>query len=457
MRRMKIGVIMNFTALMKSSQSQGLKNLLISGLALSLFINGVSAKKSTIQSIYFNTDHSIVIETEAKSQLNFLPVQSSGNTHLIQITDSKLAHKVESKITNKDFDIEINKRNGIVGLTLKPKSGEACTITPKTILDGLAYELEFNTPIPVEGLAKWQTVSEQPCVNGDDMQFKDSLTEDLVAALPKPVQTQSELELHQLSVTKQKPEIDQFLEKLDDGLVASIETDKEFQEATFRKIDSTSLAHLGDTLAKKGYDQEALAAYRRALELNAENINAKLGLAEITKDETEKLTNYLASVNDKALLEIGSHWFEQGYQSHDLKSIAKALVSFQFAVLKNPKNAEYRYRYAQVLERSGADFWSQATKRYLEAAALAKTEYLAGNKTIEPLLRDSTESLIRVLSAQGDFDNAAKYCATYMNLGFKKFVDGKAVLAILKEMEANRNPFQPKLTRNITNNKEPNA
>ncbi len=459
MIRTKIGDIKNLTALLESSQSQGLmRGLLVSGLALGLSVNLVSAKNSQIESIYFNTDHSIVIETEPKSKLEFSSIQANGNTNLVQINDAKLAHRVASKLASKDFDLEINRHRNSTELAIKAKSDATYIVTPKTILEGLAYELEFNSPTATEQVSKWQAVTEQSCKNGDDMQFHDSLTDDLVASLPKPAEKQSETELHQLSLeasdhkiyaitNTKKSEIDTFLEGLDDGLAAVIEADKEFNEMTFRNIDSASLTHLADILAQKGYSEEALAAYRRALELNAENINAKLGLAETTNDETEKFINYLASVSDKALLEIGSHWFEQGYQSHDLKSVAKALVSFQFAVLKNPKNAEYRYRYAQVLERSGADFWSQASKRYLEAAALAKLEYLAGNKTIEPLLRDATESLIRVLSLQGDFDNAAKYCAAYINLGFKKFVDGKAVLAILKEVEANRNPF----------NKEPNA
>lgn len=461
---MRIGGIMNLIALLRVSQSQGLTRwLLISGLVLGLSVNSVSAKGAIIESIYFNTDHSVVIETKDKAGVEFTSEQVSDGVHHIRIADSRLSRNVTSKLSNKDFEIELNKRNGGVELALRPKSGTSGTVTPKTILDGLAYELEFNAL--TETIAPWQAVSEQHCANGDDMQFHDSLADDLVANLPKPAQIKLETEdLHLLSaeasdhkvytITQTKSEIDKFIEGLDDSLAAVIEADIKFQEETFHKIDSASLTHLADTLAEKGHSEEALAAYRRALELNAENINAKLGLAETTQDETEKLTNYLASVSDKALLEIGSHWFEQGYQAHDLKSVAKALVSFQFAVLKNPKNPEYRYRYAQVLERSGADFWSQATKRYLEAAALAKLEYLAGNKTIEPLLRGSTESLIRVLSVQGDFDNAAKYCAAYMNLGFKKFIDGKPVLAVLKEVEANRNPFAQELTQGIINTKE---
>lgn len=452
MIRMKIGEIMNLVTLVKGFQSQGLRTaLLTSGLTLTLVSNPVSAQKSIIQSIYFNTDHSVVIETKDKSKLEFSSVQTNGSRCLLGILNTKLARGVSSKLSSKDFDIELNTVKNEVKLSLEPKSGAASTVTPKIILDGLAYELEFN--LPAQAMQKWESVAaEVASVDGVPK------PEEVIVNVQKPESpaTPSQ-ELHQLSaelsnhkiytITQSKSEIDKFIERLDDELAAAIEADTKFQEETFHKIDSASLVHLADTLAKRGHNEEALTAYRRALELNTENINAQLGLAELTQDENEKLANYLASVSDKALLEIGSSWFEQAQQSGDLKSVAKALVSFQFAVLKNPKNSEYRYRYAQALESGGADFWTQATKRYLEAAALAKTEYLAGNKAIEPLLRDATESLIRVLSSQGNFDSAAKYCAAYMNLGFKKFINGKPVLAVLKEVEASRNPFS----------KEPNA
>jgi tetratricopeptide (TPR) repeat protein len=435
MIRTKIGDIKNLIALMKGSQLKALRFCLLSwALVLTLVSSPASAQKSIIQSIYFNTDHSVVIETKDKSKLEFSSLQTSGNIYLLGILNTKLARGVSSKLSSRDFDIELNTDNNDVKLSLEPKSGAASTVTPKTILDGLAYELEFNAP--VEAAPKWQALS------------SEIVSQELH-------QLSAELSNHKIyTITQSKSEIDKFIEGLDDSLAAAIEADTKFQEETFHKIDSASLVHLADTLVKRGHNEEALTAYRRALELNAENINAKLGLAEITQDENEKLANYLASVSDKALLEIGSSWFEQAQQSGDLKSVAKALVSFQFAVLKSPKNPEYRYRYAQALESGGADFWTQATKRYLEAAALAKTEYLAGNKAIEPLLRDATESLIRVLSTQGNFDNAAKYCAAYMNLGFKKFIDGKPVLAVLKEVEANRNPFKQEISQGIVSKKE---
>lgn len=455
MIRVKIGDIMNLTALIQSFQSQGLRSVLLtSGLTLILVSSPASAKKFIIESIYFNTDHSVVIETKDKAKLEFSSVQTNGNTHLVKILNTKLRHGASSKLSSKDFTIELNTDKDDVKLSLEPKSGAIPMVTPKTILDGLAYELEFNSM--EQEAPKWQSVITETQIPTNSL---------VVTDLPQASSLQPPaLDLHQLSaelsdhkiyaVTQSKSEIDKFIEGLDDPLAAAIEADPEFQEETFRKIDSASLVHLADTLVKSGHNKEALTAYRRALELNAENINAKLGLAEITADENEKLANYLASVSDKALLEIGSSWFEQAQESHDLKSVAKSLVAFQFAVLKNPKNPEYRYHYAQALESGGADFWTQATKRYLEAAALAKTEYLGGNKAIEPLLRDATESLIRVLSVQGNFDNAARYCTAYMNLGFKKFINGKPVLAVLKEVEANRNPFKQEISQGIVNKKE---
>ncbi len=433
----------------KAAYPRGLRILLISsGLTIITNIPAL-ASKSKIQNIYFNTEHSLVIETKNPSTLNFSTTESKeDNLYSVTITNTKASHSISKKLSNKAFDVDIKKASKAVELAIKPKNPADYNIQTKTILKGLAYELELS---PQE-INNWQAINQtKPHTNnGDELDFKDSFTDDLAAKLSHT--NQSQTDLHQLSaeasnhklytITQSKSEIDKFLEQLDPQLATTLEADKEFHDRTFRNIDSASLTELADTLAKQGHEDEASAAYRKAIELNASNINAKLGLAKSSKDENEKLANYLSSISDEALLEIGSRWFEEGYAQHDYKSIAKALVSFQLTILKNPQNPEYRLRYAQILERSGAEFYDQAAKRYLEAAALAKQDYLAGNTNTETILRNATESLIRILSFQGDFNGAAKYCATYINLGFKKFSNGQATLAVLKEVESNRNPFK---------------
>ena len=239
--------------------------------------------------------------------------------------------------------------------------------------------------------------------------------------------------------------LDKFVTELDSDTANDLLENEEFQVLNQEKQNSTALVHLADNLVKHGELDEALAAYREALELNPDNHNAQLGLAKLSPDEEESLRNYLSSIDDDALLAVSESWFKQGQESRDMKSIAKGLVAYQFAILKNPQDASYRYQYAQALDSSGPNFYEQAAQRYLEAAVLAKQEFLAGIETRETLLRDATEALILTKVKQGDFITATKFCNSYLNLGFKKFQSGKSILGLMKELEANRNPFRKEL------------
>lgn len=378
---------------------------------ISYIQNAKASTQSKIDSIYFNSDSSFVIQTASKTNLEI-----KQDTNLIAITNTKLNHKIDKKLYGTNFDLELGQNKNETIVKINPKNNSNYTLQTRNILDGLAYEFNLEASKPIQETTEI-----------------------------KPIET-----THQLSIEAAgtrvyefnlgKSEVDKFLDTLNDDVAAQVEMDPKFKNQSFKSIDSTALVSLAETLSNKGFHEEALAAYRRSIELDPQNLNAKLGLAKITSDQKEKLDNYLASIDNEALLGVGDAWFSEAYQNGDLKTMAKALISLQLAVLKNPRNSEYRFHYAQALEKFGQNS-KETSKRYLEAAALAKQEYLAGNKASESLLRNATEALIRVLVLDGDFEAAAKYCVSYLNLGFVKFLNGKPTLAIMKEVEASRNPF----------------
>lgn len=402
----------------KAAQRQSFKNFTFASALLLFSFNPASAEKNRLKAIYFNSENSIVIEAETELEINRIDGTS------IAISNSKLSGEVPELIDGQNFDIEVSKTksedkafwsfNDQILLKIKSQNYQNYQITTRPILENLVYEISFEptassekqTPEILELSAK---------INEDDE--------------------------HQLRRDKLK----QFVDKLDSKLADDLLTDPNFQTLSKEKQDSTALVHLADNLVEHGEIDNALSAYREALELNPENHNAQLGLAKISPDEEESLRNYLSSIDDQALLSVSETWFQQGQESHDMKSIAKGLVAYQFAILKNPQEANYRFKYAQALEHSGPNFYQQSAQRYLEAAALAKQQYLAGIEASENLLRDATEALILLQVKLGDFITANKFCNSYLNLGFKKFQNGKSILALMKELEANRNPFRKEL------------
>mgnify|MGYP006418931479 CR=1 FL=1 len=451
---MQIIITSNFTRELqyhKACQRQLLtRGLVLLALILNFTSLAANAERTRLESVYFNSDSSIIIETESSLEMS-LP-KLIGDTYVVAINDSKLANDIPKQISTEQFEIELIKTksanknfwsfNNLVELRIKPKKQSRYEIQTRTVLEGLAYE--FNIVEVADSSLVLNEVQ-------DEEIFEDSLADDLVASLGlKKVETE---EIHHLSAKidtgknhkANKGRLDKFVDKLDSQFVKVLQEDQNYQTESQEKQDSSALLHLADTLVIKGHLADGLKAYREALKLNPENHDAHLALANASTDQAEKINSYLASVDDDALMAISQNWFQQGQKSHDLKSIAKGLVAYQFAVLKNPQQAQYRFDYAKALEQSGPAFYEQAAKRYLEAAALAKKQYLAGLDSTELLLRDSTEALIHIHSLRGDFPLAAKYCNSYINLGFKKFQNGKAILAIMKEIEANRNPFKLEL------------
>ncbi len=221
-----------------------------------------------------------------------------------------------------------------------------------------------------------------------------------------------------------------------------------------RLRDSAQLLSFGDAALSLGLKSQALSAFRKALELDPKSLNAYYALAKVTDDREEKSRCYLKSLSTEALTNVADAWFGAANKSltevgslnartqvPSSTTIAAAMIPYQFAILKEPSNAALRYQFARKLESAGLSYYDHASKRYLEAAALAKQKFLAGDKSVESLLRDSIESLIRTLSIQGDFEQAVKYCHSYMALGYEKFTDGDSIRGVLRRVQVRRNPF----------------
>ncbi len=251
---------------------------------------------------------------------------------------------------------------------------------------------------------------------------------------------------HQLQIE----EIDLVLEKSSaaQGLIDSVsdaELKKQLIEKAFtgsarKHLDAAQLLSVADAALSLGLKEQALSAYRQAIELDPKSLDAHHALAQATDDSDERARNYLKSVSTEALISVADTWFE--LKGASATTIAAAMVPYQFAILKEPSNPHLRYQLARRLEKAGLSYYSLSAKRYLESAVLAKQQFLAGDKSVELLLRDSIESLIRTLAIQGDFVTATKYCESYISLGYERFAAGDSVRGILRKMQARRNPFR---------------
>lgn len=414
-------------------------------LTLSLSQTALCAK-TKIKSIYFNGDNSIVIEADNAIDFVDYKINSSSlenASYVLEFKDAYLNKKSRRNLHNDSYALSFKQEKHSKGkLKFYSKDNIAKVFVDskykdlnfklRPILENSAYEISFSA-----GAAKADftdafkdqiddsdiTELDQSAIKLDDYAGLGDIEEQVIAS-PAP-----------------KTASEEFLENLGGGLADKISSNQAFQEEKQSKLDAAELEVLGDALAESGHKDEALDAFRKSLELNPENLNANMGLAQNTDDKKEKLANYLKVVKTQALVEIGDSWLEAGVNSNNPKTISAALTSLQYAVLKEPLNPNLRYRYAKALERAGEDNYPKAAKRYLEAAAISKKKLLFGEKQVEPLLRNSLESLIRVLCLQGDFNSANKYCQSYMALGYKKFLKGDPIAAIQKNIKSNKNPF----------------
>jgi tetratricopeptide (TPR) repeat protein len=417
--------------------------LLIVGLSFNTQV-AVLAKPSLaeISSIYFNSDDSIVLETSSLSKLELIHESLSDENSVFLIPNAVIHGTIPRKIKTKNFEINLTMTksqtrpwfatNDMVRVELKNLSGINIVPEMVSVFNGLAYQVNFISVDRSRPSAKTEIVEviSQPeqgittVVN----EFQDINLHKLNASLATR---------NLIGFTKHKTAVEEFLEDLDEDFFK----EEVFIEETFQKMDSVSLSHIGAELEKRGKNDDAKRAYAGALDIDPSNINARLGFARISSDKEIKIKNYLASIDNQALVEIGKDWHKTGLDSKNPQLVSQSLVPFQLSVLKNPDSPESRFAYAKILEDSGPEYLYQASKRYLESAVLAKKLFFTGEEEYKSLLRKSTEALIRTLTVLGDQESALKYCNSYMGFGFSNFLDGRSVVSIIKEIKFNRNPF----------------
>lgn len=384
------------------------------------FLSPVMAK-TKIKSVYFNSEQSLVFEAE--EQLEFFDykygLSDGANTFVLEFPDAHLSGRVKKELSNNDYKIKIKEEkiddgrfffgdDHVVKVFIET-SDERLGFSNREILEGEAYEISFHPKGVVEKY-------------------------NLPKALDSEIVTE-EIEAAPGSKTEE------FVSELNREIIDETISTREFQDYKKEKLDATNLQLIADALSQAGHKDQALDAYRKSAEIDPENLNARVGIAKNTTDPQEKLSNYLKTIKTEALVAVGDSWMQSGMENSNPKTIAAALLSLQYAVLKEPLNPNLRYKYAKALQRSGEDNYAQATKRFLEAAAISKKQFLHGDRTVEPLMRNAVESLIKILAIQGEFKNAAKYCKSYLSLGYKKFLTGDPIAAIEKKVKSNKNPF----------------
>ncbi len=410
-----------------------------------------------INEAYFSENNALIINTKEKAPLEILEIKKlSPKNFKVYISDSELTRALDKKIANDTLKASFKElKNKTVELNLEYAQAPEKQIQSRTILDGLAYEIFAGTKITKttsSDSGSDSVISDVVALENESdaiENFTGIETPDLNSKAESILAKESEHQLqisksdkNFLSIANSKPSItENFLNELDSGVTSSIMASPQFIKETHEKIDSAALTNLANLLNEQGLVDEAYKAYQEALLLDNKNNQAYLGIASITSDNQEKLTNYLATIDSKALIEIGKTWFKSGEKNYNTKQLMQAFIPFQFAILKEPKNPEMRFAYANILKEAGFNFYPEASKRYLEAAALAKELYQKGDLKVEGLMRESAENLIKVVCHLGKQEDAIKYCNSYLNLGFDRFLDGRPVLGLVKEMRFNKNPF----------------
>lgn len=407
-----------------------------------------------IHKVYFSENNALIINTKEKSPLEVQEIQKlSPKNFKIYFPNSKLTRQLDKKIATDDLKVSFKElKNKIVELNLEYTQAPEKQIQSRTILDGLAYEIFAGNKISTVASSDSDSVvndvvaleNESDTIeNFTGIEAQDTkLTEETLEKESEHQLQISKSDKNFISIANSKPSVtENFLNELDSELTSSIMASPKFIKETHEKIDSVALTNLANLLNEQGLIDEAYKAYQEALSLDAKNNQAYLGIASITSDNQEKLTSYLATIDSKALIEIGKGWFQSGEKISSTKQLMQAFIPFQFAILKEPKNPEMRFAYANILKEAGFNFYPEASKRYLEAAALAKELYQKGDLKVEGLMRESAENLIKIVCHLGKQEDAIKYCNSYLNLGFDRFLDGRPILGLVKEIRFNKNPF----------------
>lgn len=386
-------------------------------MLLAAGITGSAWGATKIKSAVLAEDNSIILETKGPINFNQYQVNSNNtesNNYVLELDASSLKKKARRTLINADVEVNFEEEKLYSKNIFRPKKQVKIHITSKQDLNFKTQELEKN---------KYKIVFQ-----------------------PKAKRT-----IHQLSAqtnevaflksSQGNTQADRFVDGLDATAVKDLSTET-FQQLKAQKIDSSNLKLMGDQLIATGHYQDGLIAYRKALKINPDNLNARLALAENSDNQKEKLRNYIKTFDTDALVQVSDAWMRAGKKAHSTKIIAAALVPLEYAVLKNPIDAQLRSQYARALEEAGEDYYPTASKRHLEAAAIFKKQYLDGDRDSEFGLRESLESAIRLLTWQGNFKKASNYCKSYRKLGFKKFLAGDPVKAIKRSIDKGRNPFR---------------
>ena len=407
----------------------------------------VLAKKelNTISSIYFNSENSFVIETA--NLFNLKPDSVDHNSpdgFTLNFSDVELSKNLSSRISIKDFQLELKPlkstqqglfkkcdRLQIIVKTTAPHKNLA--FQTRVLLSGFASQYKLNAsdliavkPSQEEDLAP----AEQTGLASKASSLSQPETLKPIAQLASPS--------NQLKISFSDNDLkasQEFLERINQP--ALLNNDKYLSEI-LTKLDIVALEQIAQILNSQGDTSSAELAYRRILSLDPSNNKALIQLAELTDDPEEKTKNYLQALDQRSLEALANSWA----QDKKPDSPAKAILMRQISILKDPHNPELRLKCAQLYESMGFSYYTLSAKRYLESAVLAKNQYLSGNLLAEDTLRTATESLIRILSQQGDEQMAIKYCQSYIDLGFRRFTDGKPIVAVIKELQAHQNPFR---------------
>ena len=398
--------------------------------------------KSVIESVYFDQNNALIIETLENSNLLFDQLNAQEGELNIKFENTRISSSIKSRLQASGYQFEFSRdrsdnlrfweKSDIVYLSIS-KPGSNLAISPETLLEGQAYRLQVNEQ------RDWNI----------DQTPKTTHKEIVVKTIPKPQLKSDPMKLSVLKrdyidfiISTEESETEKFTNQLKSETFAKVVLSNEYKSKALKAADTATLYTLANELEQLGYLEQASSAYRRVLELNPNDLNAKYALAQVSNDPKEKLKNYLGTIQTQALTAIAQSWFEDGMEKQNAKTIAAAFVSYQFSILKDPFNPKLRYEYAQALEQAGYKYFAKAAQRYLEAASLAKRDFAKGTVSIESLLRNSTESLIRLTVSLGDFASAIKYCDSYQGLGFKKFLNGDSIKGIRKQVERRNNPFK---------------
>lgn len=409
--------------------------LLLSLALLSQASLAASNKIADIEAAYFNSEDSIILETSDSFELPSPKqiIKDNKVFYVLEFNDLKLDKEVNSSLSSDSLELEffeitegkVFKKVTALRLFIESKNQRYISIKNREVLKNRAYEISF--------------------IEGDLVNFEELAQKEAIA------KKQTDMTYHQLSIqandmfyydfSNEKTASEKFVDDLDPALVRKVINKNEYQRESFNRAESGNLYLIAEALVNHGYNDKALDAYRKAIEINPNNTEARLALAEHTTDAQEKVSNYIKTFDTTALLTVGQEWLKAGLDKSNSKVIEAALVAYQFSILKEPVNPKLRYEYGSALEKAGEDYYEDSAKRFLEAAAISKKKYLNGDLEIEDLMRTSIESLIKILSKQGEFNEASKYCKSYLALGFKKFMGGDPIMAIQKEINSKHNPF----------------